>query len=212
MPNSISIRAFISSYRADGPSVPKRHFDALRWCQNNIGLNATTDLERVRRCADAPGSHKPCQAIPLKMTMLTIISNAMWANNHFIAALACFWNLLVCSVVRPRHLQRSYIVLDDDVIIGYAKKGKKRTLGIQHPFQWACHSFDANNANLASALGRSMKHTKCGIPERQFMMPDFYPPRSDWATATAFTDTPNGVKQNSSSFWFVLQILWNITK
>ena len=40
------------------------------------------------------------------------------------------------------------------------------------------------------ALRASMKHTGAGIPERQFIMPDFLPARSDWSTAKSFSDQP----------------------
>ena len=73
-PDSITVRAFFNKFRSDDPVVPKRYFDTLRWVHANRGLNSTTDLERVRRAVDAPASHVPTQATPLKMTIITIIS------------------------------------------------------------------------------------------------------------------------------------------
>ena len=53
-------------FRKDGAYSPKRYFDSMRWLQNNIGISATTELYRVRRSADAPGSHVPTQATPFE--------------------------------------------------------------------------------------------------------------------------------------------------
>ena len=162
----------------------------MRWLQMNIGLNATTELYRVRRSADAPGSHVPTQAIPLKMSVINMISNAMASTNMFISALSCFWNLLVSAVVRPRHLQRSSLDLSGRHIIGHATAGKIRTMGLQRPFKWACPSKDVAHADLQSALRRMLAATKCGTVEYPFIMPDFHPPRADWSSATGFTNTP----------------------
>ena len=189
-PNSISIRAFLATYKNDGAYVPKRYFDSLRWLQTNIGLNATTELYRVRRSADAPGSHVPTQANPLKASVITIISNAMFNRNIFISALACFWNLLVSSAVRPRHLQRSALDLSGRYIIGHATAGKIRTMGLQRPFKWACPAKDMANADLKTALINVTAATKCANHDYPFIMPEFFPPRSDWSSAKGFTDKP----------------------
>ena len=194
-PDSITVRAFLNKFRSDGPFVPKRYFDALRWVHSNLGLNSTTDLERVRRTVDAPASHVPTQANPLKMTVITIISNAMNCNNIFVAALAVFWNLLVCSVLRPKHLQRSSIEFEGDIIVGHANKGKRRVRGHQVPFDWACPRFDAANNDLSYYLRQSLSRTNCGNSDRMFVLPDFAPARADWSTAVGFTDQPMDPKK-----------------
>ena len=189
-PNSISVRAFLATFRGDGAYTPKRYFDSMRWLQTNIGINATTELYRVRRSVDAPGSHVPVQATPLKPSVISMISNAILSDNIFIAALACFWDLLVSAVVRPRHLQRSSLDLSGRHIIGHSTAGKIRTLGLQRPFKWACPARDMANADLLLALRRVTEATGCSNIENSFIMPDFHPQRSDWASARSFTNTP----------------------
>ena len=53
-PDSISVRCFIKSFSGDGSSVPKKNDGGLRWMELNIGLEASTSLDRVRRCGDPP--------------------------------------------------------------------------------------------------------------------------------------------------------------
>ena len=189
-PDSITMRDFLKSFRGSGSSVPKANFDGIRWIHQNLGLNSTTDLERVRRTVDTPASHQKVQANPLKILIMSVISNAMKSHNIFVSSLAIFWNLLVTAVIRPAHLQRTRISFGEDFIIGHAYRGKKKVRGHNAPFNWASPRYDALGGDIQAALVRMMKHTKAASEDRPFILPEFAPARADWATATGFMDIP----------------------
>ena len=61
-------------------------------------------------------------------------------DNIFVAALASFAILIVASVLRPKHLQRSVIEIKDNIIHGICYKGKAMVNGVQKPFAGAAVS------------------------------------------------------------------------
>ena len=74
-PDSVSVMRFLQSFHEAGPTVPKRHFDSLRWLEQNFGVLFGTDLTRVRRIADPPASHTATQATPYPPVVWMTIEN-----------------------------------------------------------------------------------------------------------------------------------------
>ena len=110
------------------------------------------------------------------------------SNNIFAASLAFFSVLIITSVLRPKHVQRSRIFIDNDAICGYCIKGKARVRGNQKPFFWGATRFGLSGRDLVEDMRRICKATGAANEERNFVLPDFLPERSDWSSATSFSN------------------------
>ena len=189
-PDSVSVQIFLGSFRSKGPTVPKRKLDSLRWLQDNIGLHSGADLDRVKKFCHTPQSHLAHQAKPAHFILLLLLENAMSYSNIFIASLAAFATMIVTSVLRPRHLQRSVIEIVDNVVQGICYRGKARFQGVQRPFKWAAASYGFSGVPLAVPIARIINISRAASGGRTWLLPDFHPKRSDWSNATTFEDYP----------------------
>ena len=75
------------------------------------------------------------------------------------------------------------------MITGQVLKGERRMRGRQKPFNWAAPIDGLNNKGVDSLLKLHLEAAKCGNLEFQFMIPDLFPPRTDYSNAETFTDT-----------------------
>ena len=114
-PDSVSIR-LLGTYRDKGSTVPRKKLDSLKWLQDNVGLKTGAELDRVKKFCQAPQVHISHQVSPAHLVILLILENALQNSNTFVASLAAFAGLIVASVLRPKHLQRSVISIKDGVI------------------------------------------------------------------------------------------------
>ena len=189
-PDSIGVRVFLNSFKENGTSVPRRHFDSLKWLQTNIGLRACTELERVRRLTDPPSSHEPVQARPVLPTVWIMLENALSSGNMFVKGLALFAIFSIISVSRPKHMQRSVLLGMSHRIEARVTKGKQKVKGRASPYFWAAPRVGITGIDLGEHLDEFLKSSGASTPETPFFLPDFAPKRSDFASATGFSRMP----------------------
>ena len=132
-PDSVSVMRFLQSFHASGATVPKRHFDSLRWLEQNFGVLFGTDLSRVRRIADPPSSHAAVQATPYPPVVWMTIENGPKSKNEFLSALCTWAAIAIVSAQRPTHLQLSMVKIED-FIEAEVLKGKRVIKGRQPSF------------------------------------------------------------------------------
>ena len=190
VPDSMSIRDFISQQTERGASVPRATFNSLRWLEQNLGLRAVTDLPRVRRASDPVASHVPTQATPIPPLVWTALENGCSSTNPLLRGLCVFWSLAVLSVVRPVHLQRTRAISFSGFVRGECFKGKRRVKGSRPPFTWVAPCFGISGVDLGSHLREHLAFAACATESRPFLLPDFEPKGSDWATAERFAAKP----------------------
>ena len=136
-PDSVAIRTFLGRFKEKGATVPKKHLDSFRWLETNIGLAACSSMERVKRFCDALATHNPVSVQPAKIMIWLMLENMIGSDNIFVATLAFFRVLIISSVLRPKHVQRSRLFLDKGAIGGYCIKGTSNVRRNQKPFSWA---------------------------------------------------------------------------
>ena len=156
-PDSVSIRTFLGRFKKNGATVPKRHLDSLRWLESNIGLAACSTLERVKRFCDAPSTHNPVSVPPTKIMIWLMLENMIGSDNIFVATLAFFSILIITSVLRPKHVQRSRLFIDKGAIGGYCIKGKSNVRRNQKPFYWAASEKSLSGRNLGKGFGKDLQ-------------------------------------------------------
>ena len=192
-PDSVAVRAFLTRFRASGKTVPKRHLDSIRWLESNLGLVPTSTLDRVKKCCstlcveDTAEQH---QAVPARWVVLLALENMLEVNNDYVFAIAFFGVAIVTSVLRPKHLQRSEVDVNDGRIIGHCSKGKSREQGKQWPFWWAMPPFGLSGVDLRAAVARLLKVTGAATDQNKFLLPDLLPARTDWSSAKSFANVP----------------------
>ena len=189
-PDSVSVRVFLASFAKAGTSVPRRHYDSLRWLQNHIGLRAGTELERVRRMTDPSTTHEPIQARPVMVTVWVALENALASGNVFVNGLALFAVFSILSVSRPKHMQRSVVLSTAPMVEARVFKGKQKVRGRAAPFFWAAPCFGVTGTDVAAHLEAYLKDSGAASEEFPFFLPDFSPKRSDFSSATGFSRQP----------------------
>ena len=189
-PDSVAIRTFLGRFKQNGATVPRKHFDSFRWLEMNIGLAACSSLERVKRFCDVPETHSSVSVPPAKPQIWLMLENMIGSENIFVATLAFFSVLIIISVLRPKHVQRSRLFLDKGAIGGYCIKGKSNIRRNQKPFFWAASSKSLSGRKIDEDLKRICEATGAASEAKPFVLPDLLPPRSDWSSATAFSSEP----------------------
>ena len=156
----------------------------------NIGLAACSTLERVKRFCDAPATHSPVSVPPATIMIWLMLENMIGSENIYVATLAFFSVLIITSVLRPKHVQRSRLFLDKGAIGGYCIKGKSNVRRNQKPFYWAASEKSLSGRKLDEDLKRICMATGAASEAKPFVLPDFLPARSDWSSARSFSGEP----------------------
>ena len=105
-----------------------------------------------------------------------MLENLIGSENIYAAALAFFSVLIITSVLRPKHVQRSRLFIDNGAIGGYCIKGKVKLRANQKPFYWAASSRSLSGRNLIADLERICLALGSANESKNFVLPDFEPP------------------------------------
>ena len=177
-PTMLDVILFLREAKSRGKTAGRLAHAELRWAEANLGLQAFSSENAVRRLGRAAPGHTPKQRQALTLFALLVMAYFTNDANFYAKLIAATALGLWCCSIRFGHWQRSRIIsVGDYAIEGLASRGKRRTGGIRTPFAWHGARFDIYGSDPFPIVIRAieMLMTRCGVEAPWFLLPDFVP-------------------------------------